>query len=36
MRFPEYLAAKGVAKTLTRKEATIFKIPYPAPIWLAD
>jgi len=31
MRFPEYLAAKGIAKTLTRKEASIFKIPYPPP-----
>ena len=29
MRFPDYLAAKGAVKTLTKKEADIFGIPYP-------
>jgi len=29
MRFQEYLAAKGAIKTLTKKEADIFGIPYP-------
>ena len=29
MRLQEYLAAKGAIKTLTKKEADIFGIPYP-------